>query len=171
MADVTQQLNQAFSAALAAAFGEDYAGADPMLGPANNPKFGDYQANLAMKLGKQLGKLPREIAQAVVDSLETGDLIEKAEIAGPGFINLHLSTQSLAAAAAAMFRDERLGVPTLDSPQTVVVDYSSPNVAKEMHVGHLRSTVIGDAIARVLAFQGHDVIRQNHLGDWGTQFG
>ena len=171
MTDVTQQLNQAFSAALARAFGDDYADADPMLGPANNPKFGDYQANLAMKLGKQLGKPPRDIAQVIIDHLDAGALIEKAEIAGPGFINLHLSTQALATAAAAMFKAPRLGVPTLASPQTVVVDYSSPNVAKEMHVGHLRSTVIGDAIARVLAFQGHDVIRQNHVGDWGTQFG
>ncbi|MGB1124745.1 MAG: arginine--tRNA ligase [Phycisphaeraceae bacterium] len=171
MADVNQQLEEALSAALVAAFGDAYADADPMLGPAGNPKFGDYQANLAMKLGKQLGKPPREVAQAVVDQLEKGSLIEKVEIAGPGFINLHLSNQSLADSAAAMLGDDRLGVAPLASPQTVVVDYSSPNVAKEMHVGHLRSTVIGDAIARVLTFQGHSVIRQNHVGDWGTQFG
>ncbi|MEM9347890.1 MAG: arginine--tRNA ligase [Planctomycetota bacterium] len=171
MADMIQQLKQAFSAALARAFGDDYADADPMLGPANNPKFGDYQANLAMKLREPLGKPSREIAQAVVDQLETGGLVEKVEIAGPGFINLHLSSSALAAAALAMFKDDRFGVALAESPQTVVVDYSSPNVAKEMHVGHLRSTVIGDAIARVLTFQGHDVIRQNHLGDWGTQFG
>jgi arginyl-tRNA synthetase len=171
MADVTTQLKDVISAALAAAFGDDYADADPMLGPANNPKFGDYQANLAMKLGKQLGKPPREIAQAVVDKIETGELIEKVEIAGPGFINLHLSANALAGAAYAMLTDDRLGVAPLSDSRTVVVDYSSPNVAKEMHVGHLRSTVIGDAIARVLTFQGHDVIRQNHVGDWGTQFG
>ena len=171
MADVNTQLTEALSAALVAAFGEEYADADPMLAPANNPKFGDYQANLAMKLGKQLGKPPREVAQAVVDQIQTGDLIEKVEIAGPGFINLHLSTSALADAALMMLGDARLGVPVLGEPKTVVVDYSSPNVAKEMHVGHLRSTVIGDAIARVLTFQGHDVIRQNHVGDWGTQFG
>lgn len=171
MADVTTQLKDALSKALVAAFGESYADADPMLSPANSPKFGDYQANLAMKLGKQLGKPPREVAQAVVDQIKTGDLIAKVEIAGPGFINLHLSDRSLADAANAMLGDDRLGVAPLAQPQTVVVDYSSPNVAKEMHVGHLRSTVIGDAIARVLAFQGHTVIRQNHVGDWGTQFG
>ncbi|MEM6258369.1 MAG: arginine--tRNA ligase [Planctomycetota bacterium] len=171
MADVIQQLNQSFSAALAAAFGGAYADADPMLGPANNPQFGDYQANLAMKLGKQLGMPPRGVAQAVVDHLETGGLIEEAEIAGPGFINLRLSNAALASTAAEMLKDPRLGVPRPASPLTVVVDYSSPNVAKEMHVGHLRSTVIGDAIARVLGFQGHRVIRQNHVGDWGTQFG
>ncbi|MBX2851996.1 MAG: arginine--tRNA ligase [Phycisphaeraceae bacterium] len=171
MADVTTQLKDVLSAALVAAYGDAYANADPMLGPANNPKFGDYQANLAMKLGKQLGKPPREVAQAVVDRVEMGELIEEVEIAGPGFINLHLSARALASAAHAMLGDDRLGVPALDEPQTVVVDYSSPNVAKEMHVGHLRSTVIGDAIARVLTFQGHNVIRQNHVGDWGTQFG
>ena len=171
MADVTTQLTQLIQGALVAAFGEDYADADPMLNPAGNPKFGDYQANLAMKLGKQLGKPPRDVAQAVVDRLQVGALIEKAEVAGPGFINLHLSNAALAEAANAMFADARLGVAPLDQSKTVVVDYSSPNVAKEMHVGHLRSTVIGDAIARVLTFEGHNVIRQNHLGDWGTQFG
>ncbi|MGB0767493.1 MAG: arginine--tRNA ligase [Phycisphaeraceae bacterium] len=171
MADIQTRLTFALSAALREAFGEAYADADPMLGPANNPKFGDYQANLAMKLGKRLGKPPREVAQAVVDRIDTGEWIERVEIAGPGFINLHLSKGALADAASAMLHDERLGVPTLDRVETVVVDYSSPNVAKEMHVGHLRSTVIGDAIARVLAFQGYDVIRQNHVGDWGTQFG
>ena len=171
MADVLTQLTQALSSALAGALGRDFADADPLLSPAGNPKFGDYQANLAMPLGKKLGKPPREVAQAVVEKLETGGLIEKVEIAGPGFINLHLSTKALADAADAMLGDDRLGVAPLGNPQTVVVDYSSPNVAKEMHVGHLRSTVIGDAIARVLSFQGHHVIRQNHVGDWGTQFG
>ncbi len=171
MADVTQQLKDTLLTALVAAFGEAYADADPLLNPATNPKFGDYQANLAMPLGKQLGKPPRAVAQAVVDQLKLGGLIEKVEIAGPGFINLHLSNAAIADAALAILQDDRLGVAPLDQPQTVVVDYSSPNVAKEMHVGHLRSTVIGDAIARVLTFQGHDVIRQNHVGDWGTQFG
>ncbi len=176
MTDVTTQLKQALSSALTGAFGEDFADADPLLNPAGNPKFGDYQANLAMPLGKKLGRPPREVAQAVVDQLEVGSssgggVIEKVEIAGPGFINLHLSSAALAESAHAMLGDARLGVAPIDNKQTVVVDYSSPNVAKEMHVGHLRSTVIGDAIARVLAFHGHDVIRQNHLGDWGTQFG
>lgn len=171
MADVNTQLKQALSLALAGALGDDFADADPLLNPANNPKFGDYQANLAMPLGKRLNKPPREVAQLVVDKLELGELIEKVEIAGPGFINIHLSNAALARAAAALFADPRLGVAPLTHPRKVVVDYSSPNVAKEMHVGHLRSTVIGDAIARVLSFQGHDVVRQNHVGDWGTQFG
>lgn len=171
MADVITQLKDALGTALAIAFGDDCANTDPLLNPAGNPKFGDYQANLAMSLGKKLGKPPREVAQAVVDQLETGGLIEKVEVAGPGFINLHLSGVALANAAVAMLGDARLGVPAAASPDTVVIDYSSPNVAKEMHVGHLRSTVIGDAVARVLAFQGHNIIRQNHLGDWGTQFG
>lgn len=171
MADVITQLNDALGQALVSAFGPDYAGTDPLLNPAGNPKFGDYQANLAMSLGKKLGKPPREVATAVVEALDGGALIEQAQVAGPGFINLHLSSAALADAASAMLGDERLGVAPAAKPQTVVVDYSSPNVAKEMHVGHLRSTVIGDAVARVLAYQGHSVIRQNHLGDWGTQFG
>jgi arginyl-tRNA synthetase len=171
MPDTNAQLKDALTAALVSAFGEAYADTDPMINPANNPKFGDYQVNVAMKLGKQLGRPPRQVAQAIVDHLDAGDLLENVEIAGPGFINLHLSKATLADSAHALLHDPRLGVASLDQPQTVVVDYSSPNVAKEMHVGHLRSTVIGDAIARVLAFQGHDVIRQNHLGDWGTQFG
>lgn len=171
MPAIQQQLSSSLQIAVVDAFGDDFVGVDPMLNPAGNPKFGDYQANLAMKLGKQLGKPPRAVAEAVVDKLEVGGLIAKAEIAGPGFINLHLSSAALADAALAMLGDDRLGVAAAEQPKTVVVDYSSPNVAKEMHVGHLRSTIIGDAIARVLAFQGHDVIRQNHLGDWGTQFG
>lgn len=171
MADVISKLRSALSEALLAAFGPECADADPLLTPAGNPKFGDYQANLAMSLGKKLGRPPREVAQAVVDQIKVGGVIEKLEIAGPGFINIHLSSSSLSDAASAMLGDPRLGVAPLEKPQSVVVDYSSPNVAKEMHVGHLRSTVIGDAIARVLAFQGHHVIRQNHLGDWGTQFG
>ncbi len=171
MADLIQSVSRALTDAIVAAFGPDGASVDPILTPAGNAKFGDYQANFAMPMSKKLGRPPREIAQAVVDRLDKGELITKIEIAGPGFINLHLSEQALTQAAAAMLVDSRLGVAPLDKPQTVVVDYSSPNVAKEMHVGHLRSTVIGDAIARVLTFQGHHVIRQNHLGDWGTQFG
>jgi len=138
MMDVYTQLHRALSEALTAAFGEACADADPLLAPAGNPKFGDYQANLAMKLGKQLGKPPREVAQAVVDQLKagsetgseagsaTGGLIEQAEVAGPGFINLHLSRAALADAAAAMLGDKRLGVAPVDKPQTVVVDYSRP---------------------------------------------
>ncbi len=165
-------LQARFRDALIAAFGPQYAGTDPLLRPAQNPQFGDYQANLAMSLAKALGQKPREVATKVVAALKWQDLCEAIPgVAGPGFINVKLSDAFLGACASAMSRDERLGVERASPAQTVVVDYSGPNVAKEMHVGHLRSTVIGDAVARVLAFRGHRVIRQNHLGDWGTQFG
>jgi len=140
--------------------------------PSTDSKFGDYQANCAMPLGKQLGKPPRDIAQALVDNLQIDDLCEPPEIAGPGFINLRVKdTAVLAGLVAAAADSEQLGVPQTDSPRTVVVDYSSPNVAKPMHVGHIRSTVIGAAIARVHRYLGHNVITDNHIGDWGTQFG
>lgn len=160
-------------AAVAAAFGVEHADTDPLVSPTNNPKFGDYQANLAMPLAKKLGQPPREVAAAIIEHLkdDAGLLAQAPGVAGPGFINFFVSNAALAENAASLLADDRLGVPTIGSPQTVVVDYSSPNVAKEMHVGHLRSTVIGDAIARILDFQGHVVIRQNHVGDWGTQFG
>ena len=171
MADVTQILQERFADALAAAVGEEHRDADPILRPSGNPKFGDFQANLAMSLGKQLGKKPRDLAQAVVEKLDTAGVCSDVEVAGPGFINLTLEPAFLAEHAADMLRDQRLGVAAVKEPKRVVVDYSSPNVAKEMHVGHLRSTVIGDAIVRVLEAVGHRVTRQNHLGDWGTQFG
>jgi len=169
--DTLSILGDRFRRALSAAFGPRQADTDPMLTPATNPRFGDYQANLAMRLAKNVRMNPREVARKIIDQLETDDVLEKVEIAGPGFINLHLSATFLNDQITAMAGDRRLGVPSADPPQTVVVDYSSPNVAKEMHVGHLRSTILGDAIARLLAFQGHHVIRQNHVGDWGTQFG
>lgn len=170
MSDVTEQLQARFADALAVAFGDDHRDADAILRPSNHPKFGDYQANCAMSLGKTLGLKPRDVAQKLVDALKIDDLCGKVEIAGPGFINLTLSDQFINSQLGSLAGDQRLGV-SLDEPRKVVVDYSSPNVAKEMHVGHLRSTIIGDAIVRVLEYQGHDVIRQNHLGDWGTQFG
>ena len=166
-----EKLNERVTAAMAAAFGADAADADPMVRPSNNPKFGDYQSNAAMPLAKKLGKPPRDVATAIVEKLDVRDLCDTPEIAGPGFINLRLTETYLGDQAASMASDERLGITPISESQRVVVDYSSPNVAKEMHVGHLRSTVIGDAIARVLGWLGHDVIRQNHLGDWGTQFG
>lgn len=171
MPDILTILGDRLRQAIATAFGQEHADADPMLSAATNPRFGDYQANLAMGLAKQIGAKPRDIAQKIVDALDTSGVLEKVEIAGPGFINLHLTQAFLSDQITAQAGDERLGVPLADPPQTVVVDYSSPNVAKEMHVGHLRSTIIGDAIARLLDFQGHRVIRQNHVGDWGTQFG
>ncbi|UTU47394.1 arginine--tRNA ligase [Mergibacter septicus] len=133
-------------------------------------QFGDYQANGIMAAAKKLGLPPRELAQKVVEKLDLADLIEKVEIAGPGFINIFLKPSWLAQQTNLALTDEKLGL-TQVTPQTIVADYSAPNVAKEMHVGHLRSTIIGDAVVRVLEFLGHKVIRANHVGDWGTQFG
>lgn len=165
-------LTSRLQSAMASALGAEYAGADPVLRPSANPQFGDYQANAAMALAKKLGDKPRDVAQRIVDALDVDDLCAKVEIAGPGFINLTLRNEALAQAARDLLSDRsRLGVPTTDEPDRVVIDYSSPTLTKEMHVGHLRSTVIGDAIARTLDFAGHDVVRQNHYGEWGTQFG
>ncbi|HUG67919.1 MAG TPA: arginine--tRNA ligase, partial [Pirellulaceae bacterium] len=142
-----------------------------MIRPAQDAKFGDYQANVAMPLGKALGKPPREIAAGIVGKLDVSDICEPAEIAGPGFINLRLKDAWLVERLNHAIDDERLDVATVSQPRTFVLDYSSPNVAKPMHVGHIRSTVIGDSLCRTLRFLGHRVISDNHLGDWGTQFG
>lgn len=165
------QLKDRFAQGLVAAFGEELAGTDPMIVPTSNPKFGDYQANVAMSLAKKLGKAPRAVAQELIEKLDVADLCETPTIAGPGFINLALKPAYLETRLSAMEADVRLGIEAVKAPKRVVVDFSSPNIAKEMHVGHLRSTIIGDSIARVLEFQGHDVLRLNHVGDWGTQFG
>ena len=167
IAYLTTQLDRAIVAAL----GDDYAGTDPLLGLSSNPKFGDYQANMAMGLSKKLGQQPRQIAQSIVDNLDVAAVCEVPQIAGPGFINFTVKPSYLATQLQTMQLDSRLGVPVADKPQRVIVDFSSPNIAKEMHVGHLRSTILGDCIARVLEFRGHDVLRLNHVGDWGTQFG
>jgi len=143
----------------------------PLVTQSTKPQFGDYQANGAMGAAKRLRTNPRQLAQAIVAALDLGDAIEKAEIAGPGFINIHLSPAWLGDRLTAVIDDPRLGIARVDPGQTVIVDYSSPNLAKEMHVGHLRSTIIGDALARLLEHLGQQVIRQNHVGDWGTQFG
>jgi len=134
-------------------------------------KFGDYQANMAMSLGKQLRRPPRDVAAEIVSRLDIADLCEKPEIAGPGFINLRLKNDWLVGQLASAIGDGRLGIEPVQNPRTYVVDYSAPNVAKPMHVGHIRSTVIGDALCRVLRFLGHTAISDNHIGDWGTQFG
>ncbi|WP_131737111.1 arginine--tRNA ligase [Actinomadura roseirufa] len=154
--------------ALTAAFGPSYAGADPVIRPS---QFADLQANVALPLAKRLGRPPREVADAIVAHLDTAGLIGDVQVSGPGFINLTLDDGWIAAQAQRALEDARLGVPRTERPRTVVVEYSSPNVAKEMHVGHLRTTIVGDAIARILVFLGHDVIRDNHVGDWGTPFG
>lgn len=131
----------------------------------------DFQADGALALARKLGRAPREVAAEVLRSVDLSDLVESAEIAGPGFINIRLAAAALERLLATVGGDERLGVSIVDARETVVIDYSAPNVAKEMHVGHLRSTVIGDAAARLLSWLGHDVRRANHVGDWGTPFG
>jgi arginyl-tRNA synthetase len=143
-------------------------GADPVLRVSDRA---DYQANGALALGKELGRAPRELAEQVVAAADLDDVCAAVEISGPGFINLTLSDTFVAELVATLSADERLGVPLAPRPQRVVIDYSAPNVAKEMHVGHLRSTLIGDALVRALTFVGHDVRRENHIGDWGTPFG
>lgn len=143
----------------------------PHLAVSKKPGFGDYQANGAMAAAKAMKTNPRELAQAIVNSLDLSGVAEKVEIAGPGFINIHLENSWLARQLAESSSQRDLDAQSTQEAQTVVIDYSSPNLAKEMHVGHLRSTIIGDCLARILAFNGDTVIRQNHVGDWGTQFG
>ena len=161
--------------AVAGAFDLDPSEADPLIRKAQDEKFGDYQSNCAMGLAKKLGKKPRDVAEEIRASLTLDDLCEDVEIAGPGFLNLRLKPDYVAAELGTIenvdpLRD-RVGVATTNQPTRVAVDMSSPNLAKELHVGHIRSTVIGDCVARVLEFAGHDVHRINHVGDWGTQFG
>lgn len=175
--NVLAHIRQRFQATLISAFGSaglspgDVAELIDMVRPSQDARFGDYQANLAMPLAKKLGRAPREVAQQLIDHLAWDDLGPPAEIAGPGFINLRLNKDWLALQLAAAVIDERLGVAKVDAPRTYIVDYSAPNVAKPMHVGHIRSTVIGDSLYRILQFAGHRVIGDNHVGDWGTQFG
>jgi arginyl-tRNA synthetase len=171
---IASQLDQAFRAAIRAAFDLD---ADPLIGASQNEKFGDYQSNTAMGLAKQVTEKtgektnPRAVAEQIKAKLNLGDMAQEVSIAGPGFINVKLSPKWLASQLEQIAADGRLGIEPVAQPKRVVVDYSGPNIAKQMHVGHLRSTIIGDAISRVLAFQGNNVVRQNHIGDWGTQFG
>ena len=141
------------------------------LTPATDPRFGDYQTNGALVLGKQRGENPREIAEKIAGNLDVGDVCEPPVIAGPGFINFTLRPGAVAEKTTDILGDERLGVAETESPRRIVIDFGSPNVAKPMHVGHIRSTVLGDALARIATFLGHEVIRDNHIGDWGTQFG
>jgi len=147
------------------------AGIDPELRPATRPQFGHFQTNVALRLAKTEGKPPREVAARLVEQLDLAELCEPPEIAGPGFINLRIRAEVLARVADEVLRDPRHGINLAEHPQRVVVDYSSPNAAKQMHVGHLRSTIIGDCFTRVLRATGHTVIPQNHIGDWGRQFG
>jgi arginyl-tRNA synthetase len=172
--NIKQLLSEKVSAAMVAAGLPE--GTNPAVSLSSRPNFGDYQANGVMGAAKKLRTNPRELATKVVEHLDLAGIADNIELAGPGFINIHLDKNWLAAQIAKTTSDEKLGVTQRgataeDKPQTVVVDYSAPNLAKEMHVGHLRSTIIGDAVVRALEFRGDKVIRQNHMGDWGTQFG
>ncbi len=168
--NLTSLLQQQFHDALTTLTDDpaQYAG---MIRGTTDPKFGDYQSNACMPLGKQLRKLPREIAATLVESLNLSTICEQPEIAGPGFINLKLRDSFLSQTIFDMLHNERAGVAVTNDPEKIVIDYSGPNVAKPMHVGHIRSTVIGAAIANLCRFVGHNVVTDNHLGDWGTQFG
>ena len=168
MTDPQQVLAARVRDAMGAAFGADFANADPLVRPS---QFADFQSNAALPLAKQLKKSPREVASAIEAHLSVDDVAAQPTISGPGFINFTLREDWVAGQATGLLNDPRLGVPATGAPQTIVVEYSSPNIAKEMHVGHLRTTIVGDAIARILEFIGHQVIRDNHVGDWGTPFG
>lgn len=146
-------------------------GVDPEMRPATKPQFGHFQSNVALRLAKEQKRPPREVAADIVAQLDVSDLCEPLEIAGPGFINFRIRADVLAQAATAVLEDPHHGLSRTSHPQRVVIDYSAPNVAKQMHVGHLRTTIIGDCFNRVLTALGHEVIPQNHIGDWGTQFG
>src|SRR5438128_9704898 len=141
------------------------------LTPATDPRFGDYQTNAALVLGKQRGENPRTVAEKILAHLGVGSLWQPPTVAGAGFINFTLRSEAIGEKAGELIADERLGVAKATSTKRIVIDFGSPNVAKPMHVGHIRSTVLGDALARIAAFLGHEVIRDNHIGDWGTQFG
>ncbi|HEV7888192.1 MAG TPA: arginine--tRNA ligase [Acidimicrobiales bacterium] len=167
MADPVPYLEALLQTAMAG-LSPELAGEDPVLRPSDHA---DYQANAAMKLARVAGMAPREFAERLAAAVQSDPALAVVEVAGPGFLNLTLADSFLAAQVEDAAADERLAVGLTSTPSTVVVDYSSPNVAKEMHVGHLRSTIIGDSIVRLLSFLGHRVVRQNHVGDWGTQFG
>lgn len=153
------------------AFGPELESVDPAVDNASNPAFGDFQSNVALTLAKQLKKQPRQVAEEIVGKLDVDGICEPPTVAGPGFINIKLRPQFLETQINKLKNDQRLGVGLPDKPKIVVVDMSSPNIAKEMHVGHLRSTIIGDSLARTFDFLGHKVLKLNHVGDWGTQFG
>ena len=169
--DVGECLGRAVVGAVRAALATEITPEQALIRPSNPDRGADYQSNVAMSLAKKLGRPSREIAEAIAAEFDGAGMVDEPIVAGPGFVNFTLRRDWLQAQMTALSNDERLGVPLIDQPGRVVVDYSGPNVAKEMHVGHLRSTIIGDAVVRVREFIGHQVIRRNHLGDWGTPFG
>lgn len=165
---IVHELRQVFEQALKAAFGHDV---QPDVTPATQVQFGHYQCNNSLKIGKELKIAPRDAAARIVAAMPKVEWIDRLEIAGPGFINIFLNSRFLAQKTMHLLSDSRLGIQLPKKPQKIIVEFSSPNVAKELHVGHLRSTIIGDSLARLFEFLGHQVIRLNHIGDWGTQFG
>ncbi len=165
--ELTEQLGRALKTVLGETLPADFT--VPAVSVAQDLRFGDYQSNVAMMLAKRVGMNPRELATKLMEAME--DSLAATEIAGPGFINFRIRPECLAARAEKMLHDDRLGVDKVQQPKTIVIDFSAPNVAKPMHVGHIRSTIIGDTLARLARFLGHTVISDNHIGDWGTQFG
>ncbi len=168
MTDPEAALGRLVQQALADELGAEYATADPLIRPS---AFADFQSNVAMSLSRQLGRAPRDIAAVVTERLTAADAVARAEVSGAGFINIALAGDWIASQSTDQLADPRLGVTPADPSQLIVVDYSGPNVAKELHAGHLRATVVGDSVARILEYLGHRVVRAAHLGDWGTQFG
>ena len=143
----------------------------PEVVPATDPRFGDYQSNVAMVLAKKQGTAPKSLAGQIIRNLDVQGLCEPPEVAGAGFINFRLTNEFVVRGLATVLRDDRLGVSVAKDRERIIIDFSSPNVAKPMHVGHIRSTILGDCLARIARFLGHEVITDNHIGDWGTQFG
>src|SRR5215472_1354834 len=168
MTDPEAALGALVQQALAAELGAEFATADPLIRPS---AFADYQSNAAMSLARQVGRAPRDVAGPIAERLAAADAVASAEVSGPGFINIALSDSWIATQSGVQTAEPRLGVAFADPSEVVVVDYSGPNVAKELHAGHLRATIVGEAVARILEHLGHDVVRAAHLGDWGTQFG
>lgn len=171
MKTIIQDLNDIVIAGVKKSFSTDLDLSKEYVTETNNENFGDYQSNVSFTLSKLLHKAPMDIATQLATFLECGNIIEKIDVLKPGFINFVVSKDYIFSKALEIYKEENLGIPNSGNNEKVVIDYSSPNIAKEMHVGHLRSTIIGDSIARVLGQLGYDVIRQNHIGDWGTQFG
>jgi arginyl-tRNA synthetase len=171
MKDLIETIKKNFRQALSECYGAQIDGIDPAIVAASNPTFGDFQCNVALTLSKQLKSPPRQIAENIVKAANLSTICEPLEIAGPGFINIRIKKAHIEGQLNAIKLDQRVGVALAQPPKKIIVELSSPNMAKEMHVGHLRSTIIGDCLARVLQFLGHDVLRLNHIGDWGTQFG